>query len=156
MAASIRIVDISQDDVAVRRQRRRALLRIGVPILGVVLVIAAIIAIALYSHAANRQGVLALSDDLLNHLDAQIAQRVSSYLDPPERTLRIMRSFAVGSPPTERRATSERFAVSSLKVLPQIAAFYIGDSQGDFLMVRRVEQGVETKQIINDPGARRV
>jgi class 3 adenylate cyclase len=156
MAASTRIVDISQDDVAVRRQRRRALLRIGVPILGVVLVIAAIIAIALYSHTANRSGVLALSDDLLNHLDAQIAQRVAAYLDPPERTLRIMRSVATGEPPTGRRATAERFAISTLKVLPQIAAFYIGDGRGDFLMVRRVENGVETKQIVNDPGARRV
>jgi adenylate cyclase len=156
MAAGIRIVDISQDDVAVRRQRRRTLLRIGVPILGVVLVIAAIIAIALYSHAANRSGVLALSDDLLDHLDGQIEQRVSAFLDPAERTLRILRSVATSEPPAERRANSERFAISMLKVLPQIAAFYVGDGRGDFLMVRRVERGVETKQIVNDPGARRV
>ena len=49
MAAGTRIVDISEDAVVARRRRRRALLRLGVPILGIVLVIAAILAIALYS-----------------------------------------------------------------------------------------------------------
>jgi class 3 adenylate cyclase len=149
MAAVNRVVDISEDAVAVRRRRRRALLRIGVPILGITLVIAAILAIAIYSHAANRRGVLALSDDLLTTLDAQIAQRVAAFLDPCERALRIMRDIAVDLPMTQRNETAERFAMSVLKELPQIASFYVGDSDGDFLMVRRLEGGVETKQIIN-------
>ena len=149
MAAINRVVDISEDAVAVRRRRRRGLLRIGVPILGIALVILAIVAIALYSHAANRRGVLALSDDLLTTLDAQIAQRVAAFLDPCERALRIMRDIAIDMPMTERNATAERFALSVLKELPQIASFYVGDSEGDFLMVRRLQDGVEMKQIIN-------
>jgi class 3 adenylate cyclase len=155
MAADSRVVDISEDAVAIRRRRRRALLRIGIPILGISLVVVAIIGIALYSHAANRRGVLALSDDLLNTLDAQITQRVLAFLDPCERALRIMRDIAVTTPRTDRRASSERFAVSVLKELPQIAAFYVGNSEGDFLMVRRQEGGVELKQITNE-GRRRV
>jgi class 3 adenylate cyclase len=153
MAAVNRIVDISEDAVATRRRRRRALLRVGVPILAVTLVVVAIFGIALYSHSANRRGVLALSDDLLNTLDAQISQRALAFLDPCERALRIMRDIARDTPLTERRASSERFAISVLKELPQIAAFYLGDSDGDFLMVRRHGDGVETKQIIN--GAQR-
>jgi class 3 adenylate cyclase len=153
MAVISRIVDISEDAVAARRRRRRALLRIGVPILSVTLVVVAILGIALYSHSANRRGVLALSDDLLNTLDAQISQRALAFLDPCERTLRIMRDMARDIPLTEQRASSERFAISVLKELPQIAAFYVGDSDGDFLMVRRHGDGVETKQIIN--GAQR-
>ncbi|HEV8389285.1 MAG TPA: cache domain-containing protein [Dongiaceae bacterium] len=149
MASISRVVDISEDAVAVRRRRRRALLRIGVPIFGIALVIVAIIAIALYSHSANRRGVLALSDDLLTTLDAQIAQRVSAFLDPCERALRIMRDIAVDMPRMQRSGTAERFAMSVLKELPQIASFYVGDSDGDFLMVRRHEDGVETKEIIN-------
>jgi class 3 adenylate cyclase len=157
MAAAVsRIIDVSEDAVAVRRRRRRALLRIGVPILGVTLVIVAIFGIALYSHNANRRGVLALSDDLLNTLDAQIAQRVSAFLDPCERSLRIMRDIARDTPLTERRASSERFAISVLKELPQIAAFYVGDKEGDFLMVRRQGDGAETKQIINAGSKRTV
>src|SRR5262245_8886360 len=153
MAAVNRVVDISEDAVAVRRRRRRAWLRLGVPILGIALVIVAIISIALYSHSANRRGVLALSDDLLNTLDAQIAQRALAFLDPCERALRIMRDMARDMPAMERQAAAERFAISVLKELPQIAAFYVGDSDGDFLMVRRNGNGVETKQITN--GAQR-
>lgn len=157
MAAGNRVVDISEDAVAVRRRRRRALLRIGVPILGIVLVIAAIIGIALYSHEANRRGVLALSDDLLNNLDAQISQRVAAFLDPCERVLRILRDVATKTPPTERRATTERFAGSVLAELPQMAAFYAGDSQGNFMMARRSDNfGISIKQIYNDDSGRNV
>jgi class 3 adenylate cyclase len=156
MVAGTRFVDISEDAVAARRRRRRALFRIGVPILGIALVIVAILGIALYSHSANRRGVLALSDDFLNTLDAQIAQRVVAFFDPCERSLRIMRDIALHMPPIERRDAAERFAISVLKESPQIAAFYVGDSAGDFLMVQRHEDGLQTKQIINDGAGRRV
>jgi class 3 adenylate cyclase len=156
MAAVNRIVDISEDAVAVRRRRRRALFRIGAPILGVALVIAAILGIALYSHSANRRGVLALSNEFLNTLDAQIAQRVAAFLDPCERSLRIMRDISANTPVGERRDAVERFAIGALKELPQIAAFYVGDSAGNFLMVGRHDDGVQTKQIINDGARRRV
>jgi class 3 adenylate cyclase len=156
MVAGNRIVDISEDAVAVRRRRRRALFRIGVPILGIALVIVAILAIALYSDSANRRGVLALSDEFLNTLDARIAQRVAAFLEPCERSLRIMRDIAVHIPAAERRDTAERFAVSVLKESPQIAAFYVGDNAGDFLMVRRDGDGVQTKQITNGSAGRQV
>jgi class 3 adenylate cyclase len=156
MAAVDRVVDIAEDIVAVRRRRRHALLRLGIPILGVALVIAAIFVIALFNYSANRRGVLALSDDLLDTLDAQIAQRVAGYLDPTERTLRIITAVAADVPMTQRRAADERFAIGVLEELPQIAGVYVGDSAGNFMMVRRQGEGVETKQVINQPGNRRV
>jgi hypothetical protein len=156
MAAVDRVVDIAEDAVAVRRRRRHALLRIGVPILGIALVIVAILGIAVYSHSANRRGVLALLDDLLDTLDAQIAQRVAAFLDPCERALRIMRDMAIDTPPAERRAIAERFAIGVLKELPQITSFYVGDTDGGFLMVRRQEDGIQIKEIIDDGGRRRV
>jgi adenylate cyclase len=156
MAAQDRIVDISEDAATVRSRRRRAFLRLGVPIVGVALVIVAILGIALYSHDANRRGVLALSNDFLDTLDAQIAQRVAAFLDPCERALRILRDIAVRTPAAERVAPGERFAVGVLKELPQTAAFYVGDSAGNFLMVRRLAKGLETKRIINEGASRRV
>jgi adenylate cyclase len=157
MAAGNRVVDISEDAVTVRRRRRRALLRIGVPILGIALVIAAIIGIALYTHEANRRGVLALSDDLLNTLDAQISQRVAAFLDPCERVLRILRDVATKTPPAERLVTAERFAGSVLYELPQMAAFYSGDSDGNFMMARRgPDFGISVKQIYSDDSGRNV
>ena len=73
MAIINRIVDISTDVVATRQRRGHAVLRVGVPILGVALVIVAILGITLYSHTANRNGVLALSNHLLDKTDDQIA-----------------------------------------------------------------------------------
>jgi class 3 adenylate cyclase len=67
-----------------------------------------------------------------------------------------MRTVAADVPMTERRASDERYAIGVLKVLPQIAAVYVGDSTGNFMMVRREGDGVQTKQIINQPGNRHV
>ncbi|HET6160059.1 MAG TPA: cache domain-containing protein [Dongiaceae bacterium] len=133
-------------------------MRIGVPVLGVVLVIAAILGIALYSHHVNRQGVLALSDQLLTTLDRQIAERVAGFLEPAGRALQVLRDLALRTPSTERRAVAESFAASAMKQIPQISAFYIGDNEGNFSMARRGSQtGVtEIKQIINNPGRRHV
>ncbi|HKP24682.1 MAG TPA: cache domain-containing protein, partial [Dongiaceae bacterium] len=109
-----------------------------------------------FNYTANRRGVLALSDDLLDTLDAQIAQRVAAYLDPTERTLRIISTVAADVPLTERRASDERFAIGVLKELPQIAGVYVGDQSGNFMMVRRQRGGVQTKQILNQPNNRHV
>ena len=59
------VVDINVDPLDVARRRRRLLLRIGIPVGGVALMIAGILLIAFYSYRANRDGVLALSNDLL-------------------------------------------------------------------------------------------
>src|ERR1700750_3399481 len=72
MVTSNPVVDISVDPREERRRRRRALLRVGIPLGGVALMIATILFIAFYAdfiafHAdrANRDGALALSSDLL-------------------------------------------------------------------------------------------
>lgn len=149
------VIDIAPNTAALRR-RRRAILRIAVPLLALVVVTAAVLAIAFYSHSANRKGVLALSDDLLETLDAQIAQRVAAFLDPCARALRIMTEVELKTPLSERRAIAERFAGGVLAEIPQIASFYVGDDDGNFLMQRRLEAGTETKQISNLAGQRRV
>jgi class 3 adenylate cyclase len=89
--------------------------------------------------------------------DAQIAQRVAAFVDPCERTLRLMRDIVADTPPAARLVVAERFAVGALRELPQIASLYSGDADGNFLMVRRQDGGgFETKQIANDPGNRHV
>jgi class 3 adenylate cyclase len=151
------IVDTSEDIRIVRKRRRLSFLRIGIPILGVALVIVAIFGIAAFSHYANRRDVLALSDNLLATLDAQIAQRVAAFVDPGERTLRIMRHIVANTPSDSRRDAAERFAVGALRELPQVASLYLGDENGNFLMMRRNDvDGFEIKQVVNDPGQRQV
>jgi adenylate cyclase len=91
MVASNRVVDISVDPRDERRRRRRALLRIGIPLGGVALMIATILFIAFYADRANRAGALGLSDDLLVTLEQRIGVEVSAYLEPAARTVRILR-----------------------------------------------------------------
>jgi hypothetical protein len=58
MVTSNPVVDIGVDPLDERRRRRRALLRIGIPLGGVALMIATILFIAFYADRANRAGAL--------------------------------------------------------------------------------------------------
>jgi len=158
MAATDQVVDLSENPVAARKRRRRAIIRIGVPVLGVVLVIAAILGIALYSEHVNRRGALALSDQLLTTLDRQIAERVASFLSPGARSLEVLRLLFLRTPPAERRAVGERFAASAMHQIPQISSFFVGDSDGNFIMVRRGERAevMEVKEIVTAGSQRQV
>jgi adenylate cyclase len=89
MVTSNPVVDISVDPLDERR--RRALLRVGVPLGGVALMIATILFIAFYADRANRAGALALSNDLLVTLEQRIGIEVSAYLEPAARAVRILR-----------------------------------------------------------------
>ena len=66
------IIDVYADPGAVRAERRRAVLRIGVPIVGVVLMIAVILFIALYASRGNRSSALKLADEVLAATDDRI------------------------------------------------------------------------------------
>lgn len=158
MATSDQVVDISHNPETHRRRRRRAALRMGVPVFGVALVIAAILGIAFYSHYANKQGVLAISNQLLDTLDRQISQRVMGYLDPCLHSLQLLHDLVPRLPETERRAIAESFAAGALRYTPQVSAFYVADSEGNFSMVRRGKQTNWTtiKEISNIPGQRHV
>jgi len=120
-------------------------------------VIAAILAIALYSDQANRAGVLGLSDDLLNELDGRIAQQISAYVDPVGRAMTIFNDTLHGADDNSRAALFVRVAASALRSLPQVTQFLWADPAGDFLEVRRGEGGtIEYKRILNGPGNRLV
>lgn len=149
------VVDIAGD--VTRPRRRQVWLRVGIPIGGVALVIAAVLAIALYSERANRSGVLLLSDDLLTTLQQRISQQVTAYLDPATRAARLARDMTARTTIVDPRSTLEAFAASALRQIPQIDAFYTGDATGNFMMVQRgAAGGADTKTILNTPGPRLV
>ncbi|MET1026378.1 MAG: hypothetical protein ABWY00_04360, partial [Dongiaceae bacterium] len=157
MAAADQVVDISADPLDLRRRRRRAIIRIGVPVCGLVLVIAAILGIAIYADQANRKGALALSNDVLTTLDGRIREQVSAFLDPCARALRISRDLVQDAAMGSKRGVGESFAVSALNEIKQIANFNFADSDGNFLMVRRGADGrYDYKEIFNGPAGRRV
>jgi adenylate cyclase len=152
------VIDITTDPLAARRERRRTVRRIGVPVLGVVLVIAVILVIALQANRANRRGALALSDDVLTALGGRVADQVTNYFGIPTRQLTVAEDLAGSAPPgPQRRMLVETFSMGVLREVPQIADFIIADADGNFMMVRRNEDGgIDTKLIQNAPAPRQV
>src|SRR5437879_1596379 len=141
MVASNRVVDISVDPFDERRRRRRALLRIGIPLGGVLLMIATILFIAFYADRANRRGALALSNDLLAMLEQQIGIEVSAYLEPAARAVRILRDTLHDGALGDQLPLVETFASSLRREIPQIANLNFGDENGNFVLVRGGRDG---------------
>src|SRR5436190_5019869 len=157
MVASNPVVDISVDPREERRRRRRALLRIGIPLGGVALMIATILFIAFYADRANRAGALALSSDLLVTLEQRIGNEVSAYLEPAARAVRILRDTLHDGALGDRLPLVETFSSSLLREIPQIANLNFADEDGKFVMVRDGrEGGIDVKFVENTPGPRRV
>ena len=140
-----------------QRIRRRALLRVAFPVLGVALVLASLLGIAVYSDQANRAGALALSDDLIAALEKRISIEVAAYLDPASQALELARDLAGAASTADRRTVAENFAIDALHRVPQLANVEIADGDGDFMLVRRGqaasgdEGGTESKLIRNLP-----
>ncbi|HEV2548282.1 MAG TPA: cache domain-containing protein [Stellaceae bacterium] len=157
MIAGPHVVDISVDPLDQRRRRRRAWLRIGFPVAGVALMIATILAIALYSYRANRSGALALSNDLLATLEERVTVTLSHYLDPAVRAVRIARATVPDGTNPARLPLIDALASSLLREVTQIDDVGFGDSDGNYVMVRRsANGGTDVKVVHNMPRPRRV
>ncbi|MBV8592188.1 MAG: GAF domain-containing protein, partial [Acetobacteraceae bacterium] len=151
------VSELDADSLDLRQQRRRAWLRIGVPIGGVALIIASILAIALYADRADRRGVLLLSDDLLSALESRIAQQVIGYLEPADRAVLIARDIVQDGGALDRRALAQAYAASALRNDPQIFQLSFASPEGNFMLARRDENGgTAIKLIRNEPKPRLV
>src|SRR5258705_690686 len=130
------IIDTTADPIAAAAGRRRTIRRVGIPIFGVVLMIALILVIAFQADQANRRGALALSDDVLAAIGARIDEEVTAYFGIAARALAEGETLAGREPPGEpRRILIEKFSRAIVKHVPQIIDFLIADADGDFMMV---------------------
>src|SRR5215472_13874875 len=155
MAAGNQVVDVAVDPRDLRDRRRRAWRRIGIPIVAVVLMVAAIVVAAVVTFRENRHGVLVLTDNLLKSLDNQIAAEVAAYLVPAGRVVRIMRDM-LGENALTHPQDAESIGATALREIPQIAYVSFADQDGNYILVRRRPGGTEVQIIENGPGARRV
>ncbi|HKF62146.1 MAG TPA: cache domain-containing protein [Dongiaceae bacterium] len=156
MAAGNQVVDVAVDPRDLRDRRRRAWRRMGIPIVAVVLMVAAIVVAAVVTFRENRQGVLVLTDNLLKSLDDQIAAEVAGYLVPAGRVVRIMRDM-LGENALTHPQDAESIGATALREIPQIAYVSFADQDGNYILVRRRPGGGTEVQIIeNASGPRRV
>ena len=148
------IVDIARADV---RRRRQLLRRLGVPLLGVALVILSILGVSLYTYRADRAAALVLSRAVLDGLQARIAREVGGYLSPATQAALIARDMVARGAIPDDRAAIEGFAASMLNQVPHLEGFYAASGDGGFIMVRRDPRGgTDTKLILNLPSSRQV
>ncbi|MFT9299186.1 MAG: adenylate/guanylate cyclase domain-containing protein, partial [Gluconobacter sp.] len=104
--------------------RQRVLQFLG-PIVGVLLVIAAIITISLHNYRTTRQGAIALSSDLLRSQQKYVTEEVRNYLSPASDSASIAPDM-FGSPLTD--ASPDSFMLygrSMLAHTPQVDSFYL-------------------------------
>jgi adenylate cyclase len=144
------VVDISSGRLMGRKQLRSRIWRVLLPIGFAVLILAALLSITIYSYYSNRRDALMLSDDLLRAIEKRIARELETFLNPIDDTVQLTAvfleniAFDVGN-----RKLLEPLAFKVLANLSQITSFYVADTRGNFLMVKKMPDGSNHTKIID-------
>src|ERR687892_1758014 len=150
------IIDVDADPREARREFWRRIGRFGIPLAGVVLIVAAIIGIAFYSYQSNRNDALSLSQDLIETLNQRVRTEVQAYLAPAAHAVGTLAGMLPndGLSPAGRPVL-EKLALQLLQDRPQLASLYVGDPEGNFLIVQRSPEGTWDTKVIEHDGAQR-
>jgi class 3 adenylate cyclase len=133
-----------------RRRRKRILLPTAV----LLIMLLALVGIAVYDYRAMRTDVLALSRGVIDNLQSRIETEVEAYLRPIPGTILLARDlFRARGDKRLDSAQMELVAIGILRNTPQLTALYVGDTEGQFRMARRVDGGaIEVKRIRKTTG----
>src|SRR5689334_3824980 len=131
------------------RSRLRSTIRQSLPVIGVVIVVLLVAAIAYVVYASNRRGAVTLSNDLITAIDRRVGAQLRSYLAPPQQFLSLADAAAAGRDVIEAAPEVERFARHAITTIGSVSAFSYADPQGNFLFVIRNEKGGFDTKLIN-------
>lgn len=135
----------------------RAVLRHGLPVVGVIAVVVLVAAIALYIYDSNRRGAVVLSNDLITAIDRRVGVQMHAYMAPAQQFLELADAAISGRTVAEGGAEAERFALKALPTVAPVTAFSYADPEGNYLFVVRNEKGgYDSKTIDVRDGTRRV
>jgi adenylate cyclase len=130
---------------AVRRDRRRsglaAWLRHSLPVLGVVVVVMLVTAIAYFVYDSNRRGAAILGNDLITAIDRRVAVQMHSYLSPAQQFLELADAAAAGRGVFGGGRAAQQFAMHALGTITSVTGFSYADPEGNFLFVLRNDKG---------------
>jgi len=140
-------MDLGFDLRAARRRRVRRLLRVAVPIVTLLILLASIAGIGTYLYQANRADARVLTDDLLKELERRIVAEVVTFLEPASIMVRLAEEALKNEAlHVQRDRLVEPLAAHILESNPQLATFSFADPRGTYLMVRKLPDGaVHTK-----------
>ena len=103
-----------------------------------------------YTYQQNSTAILKLSDDLINQVTETVIEKTTNYLTPAA----IMAQASTQIPAIESLSLAdnqalEAYGMEILNLYPQLAGFFIGNEQGDFLFTKRFTDGSIGTQIID-------
>jgi class 3 adenylate cyclase len=147
VSAAADAMDLDFDLRGARRRRVRRFLRVAVPVVTLLILLACIAGIGTYLHKANRADARILTDDLLQELGGRIVAEVVAFLEPAATMVRLAEEALGDEALVERRdGLVEPLSIHILESNPHLATINFADPQGSFLMVRRLPDGaVHTK-----------
>lgn len=137
-------------------RRLRTTLRHGLPVVGVVVVVVLVAAIAYFVYSANRKGAVTLGNDLITAIDRRVGAQMRSYLTPPQQFLTLADAAGAGRNAIEAAPEMERFARYAIGSIPSVSAFSYADAEGNYLFVVRNEKGGFDTKLIDRREGRRV
>lgn len=145
------------DPAETRRRRRRRWSRVGLPLAGVVVVVAALLGIGAYSHEVNRRDALQLADEVIRSQEQRILREVEAYLAPAPRAVDLLRGvLSDGAFLGAAQGGAEAIGWQVLYNNPQLALISYAAPDGSYMAVRREANGsIDTKVIERAGEARR-
>ncbi|AHJ63307.1 Two-component sensor and regulator [Granulibacter bethesdensis] len=130
------------DPTGQRQERnRRKLRRVLLPTIGITLVLGSMFAIGYHSYILVRTNTIKLSNELLNATQNYIAQEVTTYLSPAQLGSRLVQDLLQHGALDNNGKLFNFYAGGMLRQVPQIQAFYLANSDGDFALVQRDSNG---------------
>ena len=125
-------------------------LQINILIAFATLLIVTVLIIVSYTYRQNSAAVLDFSDVLVGKVTEAVIEKTTNYLDPAAFMARssanipgIEAMSLVASP------APEQYGMQILEMHPQIAGFFVGNEQGDFIFAKRFPDGSIGTQIID-------
>lgn len=129
------IIDPTKDSV---NRFWRLFLRIGIPILGVILVVVVVVGVTLHSYHRTKSGILKLTHVILKTEQSRVSQEVMSYLSPATTSSKLVVDMLSHIPTEYESGMFYTYVMSSLRQTKQLQSFYLADQDGNFTMIERI------------------
>lgn len=126
----------------------RFFLRIGIPVLGVVLVSFVVVGVTLNSYHTTKAGISNLSHVILQTEQSRISEEIQSYLGPATRGGGLAVDMLSHIPSEYKWGMFYSYAMSSLYRTKQAESFYLADDDGRFNMIERVPDHPDQVRVI--------
>jgi adenylate cyclase len=108
--------------------------------------------IVVYGYRSNSEAMLQSSDELLYQVSETIIRQTTNHLDPAHKMGELLKNLV------ERNTKNfeslipivEFFSFEVLRIYPQFSSIYYGDTNGNFVMCRRLSNGNLATKIISN------